>query len=73
MEIGPRTYYTHSSECSAKQFYEPNARGLRICKECAGIFDEDGKGVAVTDKRFDENYEAQKAAVEADHARGTNG
>lgn len=48
-----REYYDHDANCSKKNFTEPNARGLRTCLDCAGIFDEKGRGVAVTDKRFD--------------------
>jgi hypothetical protein len=51
-----REYYEHDGMCPANNFTEKNARGLRTCLDCAGVFDEAGKGVAVTDKRFDENY-----------------
>lgn len=51
-----REYYQHGAQCDAKTFTEKNERGLRTCLDCAGVFDEEGKGVAVTDKRFDENY-----------------
>ncbi len=71
MEIGPREYYVHNSDCTKKNFHPTNARGLRTCKDCAGVFDTEGKGVATTDKRFDENYEERKAEVEAD-SRGEN-
>lgn len=53
MEI-QREYYEHGALCSGKNFAEKNARGLRTCIDCAGVFDENGKGVCVTDKRFDE-------------------
>jgi len=61
MEI-EREYYAHGNECTQKNFTEPNSRGLRTCRDCAGVFDKDGKGVAVTDRRFDENYDEWKAA-----------
>jgi hypothetical protein len=48
-----RVYYEHDAGCSKKDFWPPNEWGLKHCKECAGIFDKDGKGVCVTDKRFD--------------------
>jgi hypothetical protein len=67
-----REYYVHESVCTRKDFYPTNARGLKQCKDCAGVFDaKTGNGVAVTDKRFDENYEEHKAEVEAD-SRGEN-
>lgn len=56
MEI-EREYYQHDGDCPAENFTEPNDRGLKTCLDCAGIFDTDGKGVAITDKRFDENYD----------------
>jgi len=65
-----REYYVHDATCDQKSFYPPNARGLRTCKDCSGVFDKDGKGVAVTDKRFDEGYEQRKAEVEHDSAGG---
>lgn len=55
MEI-QREYYSHDMGCDGDNFMEPNDRGLRTCNDCAGVFDKDGKGVALTDKRFDENY-----------------
>lgn len=62
MEI-EREYYVHDAGCPADRFEEPNGRGLKTCIDCAGVFDaETGKGVAYTDKRFDENYEEWKAA-----------
>ena len=69
MEID-REYYVHDAGCPATNFYPPNARGLRTCKDCAGVFDAAGKGVAITDKRFDEGYEQRKAEVEFDSAGG---
>lgn len=50
-----RVYYEHDANCTPV-FKEPNDHGIRQCLECAGFFDKDGKGVAVTDKRFDERY-----------------
>lgn len=48
-----RVYYEHEAQCDKKSFHPANARGLRTCKDCAGVFDSAGNGVAVTDKRFD--------------------
>lgn len=48
-----RVYYVHDSNCSEKNFTPENAKGLKTCLDCAGVFDRDGKGVVVTDKRFD--------------------
>lgn len=48
-----REYYNHDLGCPQKNFTEKNDRNLRTCLDCAGVFDEDGKGVCVTDKRFD--------------------
>lgn len=48
-----RVYYEHDADCSKENFTSVNDRGLKTCLDCAGIFDENGKGVAVTDKRFD--------------------
>lgn len=53
-----RMYYVHDAGCTEKDFEEPNEKGLKRCRECSGIFDKDGKGVAVTDKRFDSWREA---------------
>lgn len=53
-----REYYEHDNGCSGTNFEPMNSRGLRRCRDCSGVFDVEGKGVAVTDKRFDENYEA---------------
>jgi hypothetical protein len=61
MENEERTYYTHDFGCRP-EFHPPNERGLKQCIDCAGIFDADGKGVAVTDTRFDENWEERRAA-----------
>lgn len=52
-----REYYEHDGDCSKTNFTEKNARGLRTCLDCAGVFDENGNGVAVTDNRFDENWD----------------
>jgi hypothetical protein len=51
-----REYYEHDALCDKKTFTPLNERGLKTCLDCAGVFDAEGKGVAVTDKRFDENY-----------------
>lgn len=51
-----REYYEHGPLCGKDNFYPENERGLRTCKDCAGVFDKDGKGVCITDRRFDENY-----------------
>lgn len=59
MEI-EREYYQHDGGCPAKNFTE-RGRGLKTCDDCAGVFDEQGKGVATTDRRFDENYDEWKA------------
>lgn len=66
-----REYYKHDTGCPKNRFTPLNARGLKTCLDCAGVFDKDGKGVAVTDKRFDAEYESHKAEVEAD-SRGEN-
>lgn len=58
-----REYYAHDPGCPGNRFTEPNSRGLKTCLDCAGVFDADtGKGVATTDRRFDENYEDWLAA-----------
>lgn len=57
-----RVYYEHDGNCSEKNFTEENNRGLRTCLDCAGVFDKKGKGVAVTDKRFDANYVAPEVS-----------
>lgn len=51
-----RVRYEHDANCSGTNFAPANERGLRTCLDCAGIFDSEGKGVWVTDKRFDANY-----------------
>lgn len=56
MELPERERYEHNSLCDGKTFDEPNERGLKRCLDCSGIFDENGKGVAIQDKRFDTNY-----------------
>lgn len=48
-----RVYYFHSIECTTTEYLEPNANGLKTCVHCAGIFDAEGKGIAVLDKRLD--------------------
>lgn len=48
-----REYYEHDGACDAKTWGPTNARGLKRCLDCSGIFNEHGIGVAVTDKRFD--------------------
>ena len=48
-----RIYYSHNGDCGKDNFTELSEKGLKICKDCAGVFDKDGKGVAVQDKRFD--------------------
>lgn len=51
-----REYYEHDSNCSGNNFTEPNdENGLKQCLDCAGVFDQDGNGVAVTSKKFDEH------------------
>ena len=52
-----RVYYIHEADCSKDNYTEVNERGLRTCLDCAGVFDGNGHGVAVTDKRFDEPRE----------------
>lgn len=59
-----REYYTHDGGCPANNFTNLNERRLKTCLDCAGVFDKDGKGVATTDRRFDENYEVW---LEAEH------
>lgn len=48
-----RVYYNHEPGCDDDDLGQPNARGLRTCNNCAGVFDAEGKGVAVTSKKFD--------------------
>lgn len=57
-----REFYDHDMDCSRTNFEEPNIYGLKRCKDCSGIFDKDGKGVAVTDRRFDEQYQPPEDA-----------
>ena len=49
-----REYYEHDADCTQDNFTTPNENALRVCLDCAGVFDAEGKGVCVTDKRFDE-------------------
>lgn len=56
-----RQYYEHDAICDGQSFTPLNSRGLKTCLDCAGVFDAEGKGVAVTDKRFDENYTPSEA------------
>jgi hypothetical protein len=51
-----REYYAHEAHCTQTNFWPMNARGLRTCKDCGGVFDVEGKGVATTDVRFDERW-----------------
>ena len=51
-----REYYQHGPLCDGKTFTELNERGVKTCIDCAGIFDKDGKGIAVTSKRLDANW-----------------
>lgn len=51
-----REFYEHDGSCPGTNFTPLNAHGCKTCLDCAGIFDKDGKGVAVTSKRFDENW-----------------
>ncbi len=58
-----RVFYIHDGNCSEKNFTELIGTGIfdkdgkekkiKRCLDCSGIFDEEGKGVAVTDKVFD--------------------
>lgn len=54
-----RQFYEHDANCSKKNFTELSAERIdgrkrfKTCLDCAGIFDEDGKGIAITDIRFD--------------------
>lgn len=59
-EIVEREYYQHDAMCPANNFTEPNERRMKTCLDCAGVFDaKTGKGLAITDKRFDE-YPAER-------------
>lgn len=51
-----REYYVHDSNCSQTNFTDLNDHGCKTCLDCAGIFDKDGKGVAITSKRFDSTW-----------------
>lgn len=52
-----REYYQHDALCPADEFTEPNDRGLQTCLGCNIVVDaKTKKGVAITDKRFDENW-----------------
>lgn len=55
-DLTDREHYVHDNNCSKTDFEEPNAHGYKRCKECSGVFDENGNGVAITDKKFDELY-----------------
>ncbi len=56
LEVG-RVYYQHDNACDGKNFTPLNEVGLKTCLDCAGVFDKEGKGVCVTDKRFDKPRE----------------
>lgn len=49
-----REYYEHDVTCTKDSFNPANISGLKQCTQCAGIFDHNGNGVALQDKRFDE-------------------
>lgn len=51
-----RVYYEHDGSCPQTSFTPLNEHGCKTCLDCAGIFDKDGRGVAVTSKRFDEGW-----------------
>jgi len=53
MEEQVRVYYSHDAGCDGESFHETNGWGLKTCIQCAGIFDAEGNGVCITDKRFD--------------------
>lgn len=59
-----RVRYEHDANCSMENFTELNERGLKTCLDCSGVFDEEGKGVWVTDKRFDEQWTPPPEVVE---------
>lgn len=61
-----RVFYEHENRCDRKTFGPVDEiTGLKKCLDCAGVFDKDGKGVAVTDKRFDEwRYNNEDEPVE---------
>lgn len=48
-----REFYIHDGDCSEKNFQPLEGSDLKRCLDCSGIFDKNGKGVAITDKRFD--------------------
>jgi hypothetical protein len=48
-----RIFYEHDADCSKTNFTDSNEDKLRTCLDCAGVFDSEGNGIAVTDKRFD--------------------
>lgn len=57
MEI-ERVYYEHDADCSRVNYTETNEFGYRTCLDCAGVFwAVSDKGLAVTDKAFDEPKE----------------
>lgn len=64
-----RVFYQHGASCDGKSFTELNERGLKTCLDCAGIFDAEGKGIAVTDRRLDENYDEWKASPDGGGTR----
>jgi hypothetical protein len=49
-----RVRYEHDANCSEKNMRALDGSDLMQCKDCAGIFDRTGKGVWVTDRRFDD-------------------
>ena len=59
-----RVYYNHDGGCSRTNFTEPNARGLKTCLDCAGIFDSDGNGVCTMDSRIVDTDEIRTAKAE---------
>lgn len=52
-EYTERQYYQHETNCSKNNFTPLNENELKTCLDCAGVFDKDGKGVAVTSYKFD--------------------
>lgn len=49
-----RVYYIHDANCSGDNFSETSEQtGLKQCLDCAGVFDQEDKGVAITSKKFD--------------------
>lgn len=58
-----REFYEHDAGCPEENFTPTNERGMKTCLDCAGVFDaETGKGVSMTDTRFDENWDERRAA-----------